>query len=146
MAKRLRTEIEISATPERVWDVLMDFDSYPEWNPFVKRIAGEASEGSRLEVGLELPGGRGMTFRPSVAKVEPNREFRWLGHFLMPGIADGEHSFVIEPLDGGRVRFRQEERFTGVLTPLFLAIVGERTHQGFDEMNRALKQRVEAGG
>jgi hypothetical protein len=143
MATELRSEIEISAPAERVWSALMDFAAFPDWNPFIRRIEGEAKEGARIEARLEPPGGRGMTFKPTVQRVEPNREFRWLGRVGMPGLFDGEHIFEIEPLDGGRVRFVQRERFTGVLTPLLLAMVGKSTRQGFDEMNRALKERVE---
>ena len=58
-----------------------------------------------------------MTFRPTVLKVEPNREFRWLGHLLVPGLFDGEHSFTIEPLGESRVRFTQREIFTGCSFP-----------------------------
>jgi uncharacterized protein YndB with AHSA1/START domain len=47
--KELRTEIEIAAPPERVWAVLADFDSYPEWNPFIRRIRGQPAAGSKLE-------------------------------------------------------------------------------------------------
>ena len=43
--KELHSEIVIDASPERVWDVLTDFASYPQWNPFIRRISGE------LEVG-----------------------------------------------------------------------------------------------
>jgi uncharacterized protein YndB with AHSA1/START domain len=33
--KELRTEIEIQATPDKVWQVLTSLDKYPEWNPLV---------------------------------------------------------------------------------------------------------------
>ena len=39
--REFRTEIEINATPDKVWDVLMDFDSYPEWNPFMQSASGK---------------------------------------------------------------------------------------------------------
>jgi hypothetical protein len=56
-----------------------------------------------------------VTFKPTVLAVEANRELRWLGRLLVPGVFDGEHSLRIEPLEGGGSRFVQSERFTGVL-------------------------------
>jgi hypothetical protein len=143
MASELHSEIEISAPAGRVWAVLMDFASFPDWNPFIKRLEGEAKEGAALEVRLEPPGGRGMTFKPTVQRVEANREFAWLGRVGMPGLFDGEHVFQIDPIGDGKVRFVQRERFTGVLAPLLLAMVGKSTRRGFEEMNRALKERAE---
>ena len=90
----LRTKISITAPPERVWHLLTDFVSYPQWNPFIRRVRGELREGAQLEVYLQPSGARGMTFRPRVLKVEPDRELRWLGHFLIPGLFDGEHIFT----------------------------------------------------
>lgn len=144
MAKELRTEIEIDAPADRVWRVLTEFDAYPDWNPFLRRASGEVKEGARLEVYMQPSGGRGMTFRPTVIRAEPNREFRWLGHLGVSGLFDGEHSFTIEPLEGNRVRFVQSERFTGVLVPLMLLMIEKDTKRGFEEMNQALKERAEA--
>ena len=84
-----------------------------------------------------------MTFRPTVKEASAGRELRWLGHLLVPGLFDGEHSFVIEPMEGGEVRFRQDEQFRGILVPLFPSRMYERTERGFEEMNRALKERAE---
>ena len=140
--RQLRSEIEIDAPPERVWAVVTDFAAYPEWNPFIRRISGELREGARLEVRIEPPGGRGTTFKPTVRAVERNRELRWLGRLLVPGIFDGEHSFLIERQEGGRSRFVMSERFTGILVGLFKGTV-DKTATGFEQMNAALKARVE---
>jgi hypothetical protein len=115
--KELYSEIEIAASAERVWRLLTDFASYPEWNPFIRRISGELTTGERLEVRIEPPGGRGMSFRPTVLNAEDNRELRWLGHLLVPGLFDGEHSLAIQPLGENRVRFVQREAFRGLLVP-----------------------------
>jgi hypothetical protein len=142
--KELHSEIEIDAPAERVWELLTGFASYPRWNPFIRSISGQPTKGERLEVHLEPPGGRGMTFKPKVLKAEPNRELRWLGHLLVPGLFDGEHSFTIQPLKENRVRFVQREAFKGLLVPLFARSLQTNTQRGFEEMNRALKERTEA--
>jgi len=43
--RRIETRTAMNATPEEVWEVLMDFPSYPSWNPMVAGIAGEAGLG-----------------------------------------------------------------------------------------------------
>jgi len=138
----LRREIEIDAPPEQVWQVLAGFASYPEWNPFITSIEGEPSEGAKLEVRIAPPGGRPMTFRPTVRAARPSRELRWLGRVLLPGIFDGEHVLAIEPLGEGRSRFIQSERFTGLLVPALRGTL-DKTERGFEQMNQALKARVE---
>ena len=141
--KELHTEIEINASPERVWDILADLAAYPRWNPFIRHISGKLEVGERLEVRLEPPGGRGITLRPTVLSAEPNRQLRWLGHLLVPGIFDGEHTLATEPLDENRVRFVQHEVFKGVLVPLVARSLAN-TLCGFEEMNGALKEQAEA--
>jgi hypothetical protein len=142
--KELHTEIEIDAPAERVWRLLTDFASYPRWNPFIRTISGRPIPGERLEVRLEPPGGRGMTFKPEVLEAEPERTLRWLGHLMVPGLFDGEHSFTIEPLAEDRVRFVQREAFKGLLVPLFARSLEANTRRGFEQMNGALKERAES--
>jgi hypothetical protein len=141
--KELHSEIEIYASAERVWRLISDFPSYPQWNPFIRRITGEPTTGERLEVRIEPPGGRGMTFRPTVLNAEPNLELRWLGHLLVPGLFDGEHALTIQPLEEHRVSFVQREVFRGLLVPLFARSLDNNTKRGFEEMNHALKERAE---
>lgn len=140
---QLHTEIEIAATPERVWSVLTDFPGYPEWNPFIVSINGVVKHGAKLQVRIQPSGGRAMTFRPRLVAVEPGKELRWLGHFLFPNLFDGEHRFAIEPITDGRVRFTQSERFSGLLLPLFKKSLAQNTKSGFEAMNRAIKAHAE---
>src|SRR5437867_5294586 len=138
----LRTEIEIDATPERVWAVLIDFEKFPDWNPFIRSIRGNVQVGSRLDVLLGASGTRAMRFRPIVKAVVPNRELRWLGRLGLPRLFDGEHIFQIEPLGPIRSRFVQRERFRGLFVPLLARSLNRDARRGFEEMNRALRERV----
>ena len=140
--REIETTVEIDAPPAAVWRVLTDFPTYGEWNPFIPTIAGNVQVGERLTVRLEPPGGKGMTIKPTVLAAEPDRELRWKGRLVVPGLFDGEHTFRIEPIDGQRSRFVHGERFTGILVGFIKGILG-KTEAGFEQMNAALKQRVE---
>ena len=138
--KEVRTEIEINAGPERVWKILADFEKYDQWNPFIKRVTGQAREGARIAIHIETPGGKRRKYEPTVTRVEQGRELRWLGKSWL---LNGEHIFTIEQLQAGRVRFVHREVFDGLLTSLFGRSLDTDVRQGFEEMNRALKERSE---
>jgi hypothetical protein len=142
--KELKTEIEINGSTEKVWEVLTDFSSFPEWNPFIKRIEGELKIGAQLKVLIEPPGGKAMTFKPIVKILKPKSEFWWLGSLLMPGIFDGEHIFQLEQINDNKIKFIHRENFSGLLVPLFWKSLNRNTRQGFEEMNKALKEKVES--
>jgi hypothetical protein len=143
MAKQLNAEIEIQASPDRVWEVLTDFDAYHQWNPFIVQATGQAVPGSRLELKMRPSCGRTTTIRPEVLEADPGRKLRWLGRVLVPGLFDGEHRFTIQPTGPGRVRLTQHEKFRGLLAAPVLALIAKPTLEGFHQMNQALKSRIE---
>ncbi|MHA2368003.1 MAG: SRPBCC family protein [Candidatus Hodarchaeales archaeon] len=143
MPRELRTEIMINASAEKVWNQLMDFESYPDWNPYVKAISGDQEEGAKLEVDLQPNGGRGMIIKPKITEIQPNERFAWKGKFFVPRLFDGEHIFEIESISEDQVRFIHREEFRGLLMRPILRSVAESTCRGFEEMNQALKAQVE---
>ena len=54
----IETTESIDASPERVWQVLTDLESYPEWNPFIIEGSGEIHRGSRLKLRMQPPGAK----------------------------------------------------------------------------------------
>jgi hypothetical protein len=142
----LRAEIEIDADPDSVWAVLMHFEAYPDWNPFIMSMQGDQSVGAKLRARLQPPGARGITLRPAVTVNEPGMAFGWLGKLGgVPHLFDGAHRFQLEPIEEGRrTRFVQSERFRGILLPLVRRSVLPATLRGFEAMNRALAERMVA--
>lgn len=143
MAKEINTSIEIDAPTTAVWEVLIDFSRYSQWNPFIRSIIGKANRGEQLEIFIQPPSGSGMTFRPVILNLQPERELRWRGRLLLPGVFDGEHQFRLEPIGENRTRFVHREVFTGLLVPFLWRDLDIKTRQGFQEMNQALKNVVE---
>jgi len=143
MAIEIKTEILINAQPEKVWAILTDFKSYPNWNPFIKSIIGDVKVGNKITARIEPPKAKGMTFKPKVLTFETNKELKWLGHLLFAGLFDGEHKFELIDNGNGTTTFKQSEKFAGILVPLFKKQLNDNTKKGFEEMNSKLKGLVE---
>jgi hypothetical protein len=140
--KKIETEILIHATPSQVWAVLTDFENHPTWNPFIRSIQGTTAVGDLLEVGIQPPGGKGMTFRSTVLKFDRDKEFRWKGKLLVKGVFDGEHYFILEKSGESDTRFIHGEIFSGFLVSLLSGMLS-KTEDGFRLMNEAIKTRCE---
>ena len=81
--------------------------------------------------------------RPVVVAWSPPTELRWRGTFISRFLFAGEHGFKLEELPGTRVRFHQDETFTGLLVPLYARLRLPKTREGFAEVNEALRERAE---
>ena len=134
----IQTSTDIDASPAEVWEVLTDFEAYPEWNPTLIGMTGEVEEGATLSFSTG-----DMDFTPTVLEVDPERALRWEGHVVVVGLFDGEHQFTLEELDDGGTRFTQREDFRGILVPFFSGTLTDETAPSFHEMNAALRERAE---
>ena len=144
MTIEIATEIEMNATPERVWEVLTDFDNYPKWSPFITSISGEIKEGSTLVTQIIPPNRKLMKFSPVVLTFETNKELRWIGRAGIKGVFDGEHYFKIIEQENGSVKFEHGEIFSGILVGFMHKLIAD-TKLGFEQMNEALKKECEKG-
>jgi hypothetical protein len=129
--------IVIQAPAAIVWSTLTDTARYGSWNPFIPELAGELRPGTKLRVRISPPGGRAMTFKPTVIDVAEERHLEWLGRMGVPGLFDGRHSFTLDPVDSTTTRLTQAENFVGLLVPFADALL-RRTAAGFQAMNEAL--------
>jgi hypothetical protein len=141
--KHIETMIRIYAPYQKVWQILTDFESYPNWNPFIRQISGGLKEGEKLQVKIAPPKEKEMSFAPILVRAIPGREIRWSGKFLFKGLFDGEHYFGIEEIDENTTLFVHGEYFSGLLVGLMSSML-EQTKMGFEQMNRALKKVCES--
>lgn len=131
----------IDAPADRAWNVLADTDSYPEWNPLVRRFDGPLVEGQKVAVELHLPGRKPQSMSPRIVEVVPGRAFEWLGGTR--GVFDGRHRFEIRAVDARRCELVQSERLSGLLVPAFKKMLTGPTPAAFTALNDAFKVRVE---
>lgn len=143
MAREISTDIQIQAPAACVWHELVDFTAYPRWNPFIPSIAGARMPGGKLSVLLQLPNGKRMRFRPVIHRLKEHQCLVWRGHWLIPGLFDGEHSFELTAQGETLTRLVHKECFSGILVPMLWNSLEREVRQGFMHMNEALKKRCE---
>lgn len=141
----IRTTADIHATPQAVWQVLIDLAAYPEWNPFITSAKGTVEVGERLRLRLEPPGGVARTIRPLVTEADAGHELRWVEEGWVPGALDGHHAFSIISKGENRTHVVHRETFTGILVFFLRAYLETQIRQGLEAMNRALKARAQGG-
>lgn len=138
----LRAETEIEASPDRVWQVLLDVNAYGEWNPLYAGLSGDWATGSTVAVRMSLPEGAELAFDAQVTRHAHAEELRLRTVVFRPWLLLREQFFQVRPIPTDRCRFVQGADVSGILLRLG-GKTPERLARGFVYMNQALKRRVE---
>lgn len=141
--KSISTETIIDASREKVWKILSDFPAYPGWNPFITKITGDLTEGSKLNVTLQIEGRKPTSLSPSLVSVIPGEKICWQGKIFVKGLFDAIHYFILEETEDGKTRLTHGENFQGILVNPILKNIEKPTLEAFIQMNLALKAKAE---
>lgn len=141
MTKEISTQIAINATPEKIWNTLINTDLYSNWNPFIKTVEGTLKKNKQIKVTIQPSGGSKMSFKPVIICFNKHQKLAWQGKLFIKGIFDGIHSFELVPHNNGSTTFIHSEVFSGVLVRW---INLDATKIGFESMNIALKELCES--
>lgn len=136
--------VEIDAPIETVWQVLLDFDSYPEWNPFTKKVETDLVIGNPVNLHVKMPRRINMVQVEYVREVTEPNTLSWgmtMGaEFLLVALRE-QH---LKPLGDNRCSYHTTDAFDGLLTPVVKALFGGPIRDGFNAMAYALKRRAES--
>ena len=141
--KAIETHIIVDCTPEKIWDILTNFEKYESWNPFMTKVEGDAKLGAKIKVQIRTMRGKQRIYHPTITRFEINKELRWKGKSFLPGIFDGERIFLINKTADNKVAFFHKELFSGLGVKLVGNKLDENLSEGFEKMNLALKKRAE---
>ena len=137
--REIYSDVEVKAGPGKVWEVVTDFDNYPNWNPFITSCTGDSSEGSTLEMKLSPPGASEMAVSSKVLSSMAPKEFRWTAG---GPLFKSEHVTSIQPIGEERVRVVQRGMYTGLLA-IFQGGQIDSIKAGLDVMNEAIVKQAE---
>jgi hypothetical protein len=136
------TELPLPARAGMVWSVLTDLESYPAWNPFIRKAEGPRRAGARWRLELTLNGRAYLTVRAQVTCWEPGRRLSWRGGVpAMPRLLTGAHDVRITETRQG-VSLVQAVTVSGLLAPGLFPWLRTRTLARLAEMNEAVRDEV----
>jgi uncharacterized protein YndB with AHSA1/START domain len=131
-----RRELEVTAPPELVWEVLTDFARWPAWNPDVRSMSfeGPLAPGAmfRWKAG---PG----TIVSTVEEVDPPRYVRWRGRTLSIAAI---HEWWFEERAGG-THVATEESFSGALARVLRRMLQKQLDTALEDGLGYLKREAE---
>jgi len=143
---QIDARIEIDAPVERVWNVLTDFERYPDWNPFTVRVDTRLEMGAAVRMRVNLIGPFVQPQMEYITTLEEDRRVCWTMNQLPPRLLSATRCQWLEPLSPERTRYASTDVVTGILAPLVVGLFGTAMQRGFERACRALKARVEALG
>ncbi len=145
-------QIEIDAPIELVWAVMLDTQSYAEWNPFVVRAdcPSPPRPGDPITLHVQWPNGKTTTSSERISIVEPpgpgevrtaTLAYVYEGLPAKLGLVRGTRYQRLRQAPGGSTSYHTVEKFGGPLVPL---AGPARVEEGFRRHAAALKARAEA--
>ncbi|TCD68139.1 hypothetical protein EIP91_011505 [Steccherinum ochraceum] len=156
----LSTSQIIDAPVEKVWETLLDFPSYPEWNPFVRkqlvkdksgRLADPQviSQGAVLDMTTHIPHTMDDTAKPTKAAAtvtivdNENHRVSWKYKFAFNWLLKSVRWQTVTATEDGKAKYESVETFTGLLVGATKSAVGDNLQKAFIAMGEALKARAE---
>ncbi len=110
-AKAVHAERVIPHSAGAIWTALMDTGRYGEWNPIFVSAEGRFEEGGTVRYAMQTSDGGTTPVEPVVRRLVGEREINQFGG--MRGVLTFDHTWRLEPVDGG-TRVTQHEEYRGI--------------------------------
>jgi hypothetical protein len=137
--------VDIAAPQAFVWEVLLDYPRYPEWNPYTVRVESTCLLGDPVDLHLPDPlkPGELMHQREWVCLVEPPYRFAYEMHPTPELDVHARRDQYVEATSLETCRYWTTDVLTGPLAMLVMEHSGTWVKNGFDAVALALKTRAE---
>ena len=138
-------KVQINAPASLVWDVLVDLDNYPRWNPYTVKVESSLKMGAPVKLFLPDPTRPGELIHviEHLAAFEPARQLSWelSPSDLSPDAARRDQ--YIEATGDASCTYYTTDLFLGPTAPAVMEQHGPWVKQGFDAVAHSLKTQAE---
>ena len=109
----------------------------------VNQASGSASVRSKLKITMRGPDSKdAMKYEPTVLEVDPPKNLRWRATMMSGFMFTNDRVFELKEKNGGTALVNREE-FSGLMVPLFWGKMKPFVVPMLEQMNKALKHRLE---
>lgn len=140
-----RGESIIDVAAADVWAVLIDLDSYPQWNPFTIRMRSTLQLGAPMRMDVKMAEDIVLDQTESIRVIDHvNYKVCWGINTATPEFNSGERCQWLESISATQTRYITEDLIEGSSTPGVTGSIGSNLQSGFDGVAEQLKIRAEA--
>ena len=142
MSVRIENRIGVAASPEKVWQVIIDLDGWGAWNALHPEARGTIAFGGQLEVAEVLDGEPGRLHQVVIPDWTPEIQLVWVNKrgFL----SKSTRYFEIEKLSDDSCLLANGEIFDGLRGEGWARQRQAKFRAAFEAINEAIKARAEA--
>lgn len=136
-------EVVIQAPAELVWDILLDFDSYADWNAFCPTVKNDSLElGSAVDMMVDL--GEGLARQVEyICRVEPHECIAWRMDNRPGDPIHAVRSQYIKRIDDASCTYLSVDEFSGPEVQPMMEALAASVEAGFNRCAYGLKDHAE---
>ena len=142
--KEIKTEIDISAPPAKVWDIITNINDWQKWSPIINASQGESNIGSKLSITMisKEEGKDGPKYNPVITELKEPNYFAWQAHMMAGFIFTNGKIIELKETSTG-THLTHTETFKGLMVPLMGGHIENGVPPMLNSMNQALKDIAE---
>lgn len=138
----VKVETDISANPDKVWNIISNFSKWDEWHTSSVRIV--TSDGRPQKLNTQMAG-VSVWFNLRKVKTIHGQHLEWTGSLPFTGILlNGTRKFTLTKKSENSCKLTQEETFGGLLSFLFKSKLSTKYQVRYQRHNDKIKAIVES--
>jgi uncharacterized protein YndB with AHSA1/START domain len=151
--KTAAAEVLINAPVAKVWSVMMNLDSYPEWNPFTPKVEcpGGPKVGAPIKLHVRWADGKQIVSPEKIVRIDAPQQqadgrlrgvygYNFGTILSTLNLVRSERLQIVEEQSDGTTRYRTTIQLTGLLSS---RMPMDKIQDGFDRQAAALKAYCE---
>ena len=136
--KSVHSIISINASPNQVWEVIINTSQYSEWNSVMSLLEGNIKERSLVKYRFTQEKEKTYDISSKVKKIIPSSLLHQGGGTY--GIITFDHKYILEEKKGKTMLTIHEDYF-GIFVPFWNP---KPVQKAYDRLNKDIKIRVES--